>query len=53
MHYVIATGSDEIISRTFSQPNVVIYAIEYTSCHDGVGPILTKTVYENSTKKTM
>lgn len=26
--YVIATGSDEMTSRTFSQPNVVIYAIE-------------------------
>lgn len=26
--YVIATGSDEIISRTFSQPSVVMYAIE-------------------------
>lgn len=26
--YVIATGSDEMTSRTFSQPSVVIYNIE-------------------------
>lgn len=26
--YVTATGSDDMISRIFSQPNVVMYAIE-------------------------
>lgn len=49
--YVMATGSDEIISRIFSQPNAVMYAIEYTSCQFGVISIFTSTVYVNMTRK--
>lgn len=51
--YDIATGSEEMISLIFSQPNVVMYAIEYTSCQDGVAAILTSTVYVNRSKKNI
>lgn len=49
----MATGSEDTISRTFSKPNVVIYAIEYHSCQRGIGPILTSTVNENIIRKNM
>lgn len=41
--YLIATGSDETISRIFSQPNVQMYEMTYNSCQDGVFSILTRT----------
>lgn len=53
MTHVIATGSEEIISRIFSNPNVAMYAIEYISCHRGLCSILTKTVNVNIKRKNM
>lgn len=49
----MATGSEDIISRTFSKPRVVIYAMEYHSCHLGIGSIFTSTVKENIIRKNM
>lgn len=51
--YDTATGSDEMISRTFSQPNVVMYAMQYISCHDGVGDICTNTVYVENIRNSI
>lgn len=51
--YVMATGSEDTISRTFSKPNVVIYAIEYHSCQRGIASIFTSTVNENIIRKNM
>lgn len=51
--YDTATGSDEMISRTFSQPSVVMYAMQYISCQDGVGGICTKTVYVENIRNSI
>lgn len=51
--YLIATGSDETISRIFSQPNVQIYDMTYNSCQDGVSSIFTSTTKLKIIKKTI